>query len=423
MEVPKADLFLLALFVSLSALFSASETALVSLSKTKILSLMKTTPSKAKAWEFFLDDPQRVLVAILIGNNLVNITASALATSLSLKIFPNLGVGFAIGIMTLVILFFGEITPKGLALRYSEYIAKRVIYTMYLLSLVFYPVAIVFSKIVELLGGESKKFLYPLITREELEILLSRGEEVDLEEEERKMIRSVIDLGDKVVREIMVPRPDMVCLESTSDVRDAVRVVEDYGHSRIPIFENDIDNIIGILYAKDLLPVIAAGKWDEKVGRLARSPYFVPETKPVKELFEELRQRKIHIAIVIDEYGGTAGLVTMEDILEEIVGEIEDEYDKELPPVEKVGEEVYVVDGKMNLDELLELFGIEGDSDLEERDYDTVAGLLFSLLGRIPRTGEEVNFKNLKLKVLEVKRNRIKRVMVLKEEGGRAEED
>ncbi|MCS7232975.1 MAG: hemolysin family protein [Synergistetes bacterium] len=416
MESVSSNIVLLILCIVLSALFSASETALISLSKTKILGFIKNDPSKAKAWKSFLDDPQKVLVAILIGNNLVNITASALATSLSLNLFPNIGIGLAVGLMTFVILMFGEITPKGIALRYADGISKRVIYLMYLLSLIFYPVALIFSKIVDLLGGPKKRFLFPLITREELELLLSKKEEVDLEEEERKMIRSVINLEDKVVREIMVPRLDMVCLETSTSVKDAVKVISEYGHSRIPVYENNIDNIVGILYAKDLIPLMASAKWDEKVGNILRVPYFVPETKSVKELFEELRQKRIHIAIVVDEYGGTAGLVTMEDILEEIVGEIEDEYDRELPSVEKVRDDAYIVDGRMNLDELLELFGMEPDMEIDEREYDTVAGLLFSLFGRIPKSGEEVSFKGLKLKVIDVKKNRIRKVMISKEE-------
>lgn len=418
MESVSSNVVLLLTCVILSALFSASETALISLSKTKILGFIKSDPSKAKAWKSFLDDPQRVLVAILIGNNLVNITASALATSLSLRLFPNIGIGLAVGLMTFIILVFGEITPKGIALRYADALSKRVIYIMYLLSLIFYPIALVFSKVVDLLGGSGKKFLYPLITREELELLLSKGEEVELEEEERKMIRSVINLEDKVVREIMIPRLDMVCLETTTPVRDAVKVISEHGHSRIPVYENNIDNIVGVLYAKDLIPLMANGKWDEKVGNIVRAPYFVPETKPVKELFEELRQKRIHIAIVVDEYGGTAGLVTMEDILEEIVGEIEDEYDREPPVVEEVKENAYIVDGRMNLDELLELFDVEPDIEIDEREYDTVAGLLFSILGRIPKSGEEVSFKGLRLKVVDVKKNRIRKVMVSKEGEG-----
>ncbi|MDK2872084.1 MAG: magnesium and cobalt exporter, family [bacterium] len=410
-----SDLLLLFVCISLSAFFSAAETALISLSKTKILALVKNDSTRSKAWESFLNDPQRFLVTILIGNNLVNISASALATSLSLKLLPNIGIGLAVGLMTLVILVFGEITPKGLALRYAERFSRYVIYLIYLLSFVCYPAVVVFSKLVDLLGGSKKKFLYPLVTREELELLLSRRDEVELEEEERKIIRSVINLEDKVVREIMIPRPDMVCLEASTPIKSVVRVISEYGHSRIPVYEGNIDNIIGVLYAKDLIPLMADGKWDEKVGNVVRTPYFVPETKLVKELFDELRQKKIHIAIVVDEYGGTSGLVTMEDILEEIVGEIEDEYDKELPVIEKIGENVYVVDGRMNLEELLELFEIEPDMELDEREYDTVAGLLFTLFGRIPKSGEEISFKGLKLKVLDVKKNRIRKVMISKE--------
>ncbi|MBC7331595.1 MAG: HlyC/CorC family transporter [Synergistetes bacterium] len=415
MEPVGSDLLLLFVCISLSAFFSAAETALISLSKTKILALVKNDSTRSKAWESFLNDPQRFLVTILIGNNLVNISASALATSLSLKLLPNIGIGLAVGLMTLVILVFGEITPKGLALRYAERFSRYVIYLIYLLSFVCYPAVVVFSKLVDLLGGSKKKFLYPLVTREELELLLSRRDEVELEEEERKIIRSVINLEDKVVREIMIPRPDMVCLEASTPIKSVVRVISEYGHSRIPVYEGNIDNIIGVLYAKDLIPLMADGKWDEKVGNVVRTPYFVPETKLVKELFDELRQKKIHIAIVVDEYGGTSGLVTMEDILEEIVGEIEDEYDKELPVIEKIGENVYVVDGRMNLEELLELFEIEPDMELDEREYDTVAGLLFTLFGRIPKSGEEISFKGLKLKVLDVKKNRIRKVMISKE--------
>ncbi len=421
MDFPSIEIIFLALFLLLSAFFSASETALISLGKVKILSLIEKDPSKAKAWKILLEDPQRFLVTILIGNNIANIAASALATSLSLRLFASSGVSIAVGVMTFLILVFGEITPKGLALRYAEDFAKRVVYIMYVLSIVAYPFASTLSKLANMLArGDKRSVFYPLLTREELEMLISqKGGEVELEESEKKIIKGVIELEDKIVREIMVPRLDMVCLDALSTVRDAVKVIEEYGHSRIPVYESTVDNIVGVLYAKDLIPIMAEGRWDEKVGNFVRPPYFVPETKLVKELFEELREKKIHIAIVIDEYGGTAGLVTMEDILEEIVGEIEDEYDKEPPTVEKVDDNTFIVDGRLNMEDLLDL--LEMDIDLDERDYDTVAGLIYSIFGRIPQVGEEAEFKGLRLRVLEVRKNRIKKVLVsrlLKEEKG-----
>jgi CBS domain containing-hemolysin-like protein len=251
----------------------------------------------------------------------------------------------------------------------------------------------------------------PFVTEDEIRHLVDVAEEEEeIEEEERELIHSIFEFGDTVVREVMVPRPDMVAIPATTALKEALQTIVEAGYSRIPIYEGDTDNIVGVLYAKDVLKRIQENRGDATVGSIGRAPTFVPEQKKVSELLREMQDQRVHMAIVVDEYGGTAGLVTIEDLLEEIVGEIVDEYDKEEPLVEPLDEERFRVDAKMPIDEMNELLGVE----LPHEEWDTVGGLVFGLTGRVPAVGEKVRFDGLEFTTERVTGRRIQKVVVSK---------
>jgi CBS domain containing-hemolysin-like protein len=251
----------------------------------------------------------------------------------------------------------------------------------------------------------------PFVTEEEIRHLVDVAEEEEeIEEDERELIHSVFEFGDTTVREVMVPRPDMVTVPSGAVLDEALNIIIEAGYSRIPIFQGDNDNIIGLLYAKDLLKALHEGKKDMRVAQLGRGPTFVPEQKKVSELLREMQEQHVHMAIVVDEYGGTAGLVTIEDLIEEIVGEIVDEYDKEEPLVEPLGNGVIRVDAKMPIDEINELLDVE----LPHEEWNTVGGLVFGLLGRVPQEGESVRFDGIDFKTERITGRRIQKVIVSK---------
>ncbi len=237
---------------------------------------------------------------------------------------------------------------------------------------------------------------------------VATSEEGNLEEDERKMIDHIYELSETLAREVMVPRVDMVCSDVTNGLDEVVRLIQEHGHTRIPVYKESVDYIEGIVYAKDVLISQSGDETKRSVLDLAREPYFIPETKKIDELLRHLRRKKVHMAIVVDEYGGTAGLVTLEDILEEIVGEIQDEYDEEEPEYEKLGPDHFRVDGKINLDDLNELM----ETDLPTDSVDTVGGFIYDLLGRIPHEGEAVEWNDLHFVVEQVEGQRIAKVIV-----------
>jgi len=271
----------------------------------------------------------------------------------------------------------------------------------------------------KLLGGESLRGM-PFITEEEIMTMVDAGQEVGvIEEDEKAMIYSVFALGDTLAREVMVPRIDIVALDVKTSLEEALDVVIHAGHSRIPTYENSIDNIVGVLYAKDLLQL-----WRDKREKVAlrdvlRTPYFVPESKSVDELLEEMQQRKVHMVIVVDEYGGTAGVVTIEDIVEEIVGEIQDEYDAEEPIFEQSGEGEFIFNARIDLDDVNRLMGTALPTEMD----DTLGGFIYNQLGKVPAPGETVRFDGLVIEVLTVSGRRIRKVRVCREKNGECELD
>ena len=405
-------------FLILSAFFSGSETALFSLNKLQLKKMQKEESGwRVDAIVKLLDDPQRTLITILTGNMFVNIAASSLATYLAIKIFGNIGIGIASGTMIFLILVFGEIVPKSLAIANAETIAKKVARPIDIIASFVLPLINFFKVIINTLfyfSGKKRIKEKKEITEEDLITLIDVGkDEGVIEEEEKEMIRNIFEFGDTMVKEVMVPRVDVDCIPSDTKLDMILNLIKKYGHSRIPVYEDTIDDIIGILYAKDLLAVYEQWfKSKEKfyLKKIIRRAYFVPENKKIDELLDIFQRDKIQIAIAIDEYGGTAGLVTMEDVVEEIVGEIIDEYDKEIKLYEIIDNNTVIVDGIISIDKINELLNIE----IPENDFETLGGFIYDLMGRVPNKNEKIEYKNVQITIEQVVKNRIKKVKIIK---------
>jgi gliding motility-associated protein GldE len=406
------NLVVLGVLLVLSGFFSGSETALLSLNKLRLRKLVDEGHKNATVLEALLKHPNKMLAAILVGNNLVNVAIAAIMTSLAIDLFGSTGVGVATGVATLLILVFGEIFPKSFATKNAERLSLWVARPIQITVILFSPIVKVFSVftdiILKMTGGEKR---YPFVSEEELKLLMDLGaEEGVIEEEEKEMIRGVFEFSDTMVREIMTQRTDMNRVDVNKSFSEVIDFVIETGHSRIPVYDKTIDNIIGILYAKDLL----MAKSDKKkfdLKKSVRPAYFVPETKNLDDLFREMRTKKVQIAIVLDEYGGTAGLVTLEDLLEEIVGEISDEYDVDEHPVQIIDDDTIVVDAKMPIDEVSDLLKI----DLERDGQESIGGLVFSLFDRIPKEFDTITAAGLMFTVEEMIGKRILKVKIRKE--------
>jgi len=410
------ELFSLFILILLSSFFSGSETAFMSVNRVKIKEKVQRGDEQAAKVDKLLHDQTKLLTTILIGNNLVNIAASSIATALSIELFGSKGVGIATGIVTLLILIFGEITPKTYSAYNSEKVAIKLGKPLEVLSVVFTPFLIVLNRvtkvIIKALGGNVNNNR-TTVSEEEIKTLVDVGEEAGIiEKQEKEMINSIFEIGDIEVTEVMVPRIDIVYLEEDVTVEEAIKKVLKCGFSRIPVIKKSIDNITGIIYAKDLLACYFKQDKDESKGirELIRPAYYVPESKKAIDLLTEMQLEKIHIAIVLDEYGGTLGLVTIEDILEEIVGDILDEYDEEMDLIDYLDEQTLIVNSKISIDEINETFKIS----LPEDEFESVGGLIFNLLGRIPKKGDNIEYNGLLFKILEVHNRRIKKVEISK---------
>ncbi|ERK28684.1 HlyC/CorC family transporter [Clostridium intestinale] len=404
------QIIVLIFLLLLSAFFSASETALMSLSKIRIRHMVEDGVKGAKLIEKLTEDPNKLLGSILVGNNVVNIGASALATSVAVKAFGESGVGIATAIMTILVLIFGEITPKSIAKQRSEGVSLKVSGIVNIIVKILRPFVAIFtfisSTVLKLFGGDLNKD-QPFITQEELKTMVDVGEEEGvLEEEEKEMIFNVFEFGDIQVKDVMVQRVDIVALGLDSTYDDVIDIIKEEQFSRIPVYNESIDDIIGIMYVKDL--ILLNNKDNFKVKDCIREAYYTFEFKKVTELFKEMKKSRNHMAVVLDEYGGTVGIVTIEDLLEEIVGEIEDEYDELEEEIEVVKEDEYIVDGRIRLDDLSDLIGVK----MESEEFDSIGGFVIGQLGRIPEPKEEVSYENMRFVVEEIDKNRIKKVRI-----------
>jgi CBS domain containing-hemolysin-like protein len=414
-NVPLTEsILLLILLLALSAFFSASETAITSSGRGKILALIERYPYQKRFFDWLLLDIQRALTIVLISNNLVNIAASAVATSLAIMLLGQSGLIVSVGVMTVLIVVFGEIFPKSVAIVRSDVVLAYSLPLLRLLDIILAPFLWVMLHVVNGLGVIFKvdlKARHPFVTREEFEQMVNMGEESGaLEEVERKMIHGIISFEETRVYEIMVPRTDMDAVSSDATVCEAMRIFQEHGHSRVPVFDESPDDIVGILYVKDTIPSLLEGDLSVPVSSIMRQALFVPESMRVVELFNTMKGRHVHMAIVVDEYGGVAGIATLEDLLEEIVGEIQDEYDKEKPTLLPEEDGSYLVQGHLGLEDLSDFLG----SSFESEDAESLGGLVLSISGDFPSPGEKVHYtshsdaKVWEIEVLEVEDHRIK---------------
>lgn len=395
--------------LALSAFFSSSETAMMAVNKIRVRNLADAGLSSAQTLMKVLDNQPKMLSAILIGNNIVNISASSLATILVTRAFGDMYVGVGTGILTLLVLIFGEITPKTSATLYSETMALRFAKPIYMIMQVLTPVIFIVDKlsqgVLRLLHVDPNK-KQDAITEDELRTIVEVShEEGVIESDEKKMIYNVFDFGDSVAKDIMVPRIDMTFIDVDATFSEVIEVFREVKYTRYPVYEETTDNVIGIINIKDLLLTENQKKFC--IRDYLREPLYTYEFKKTAELMVELRKTQNNIAIVLDEYGATAGLITLEDMLEEIVGEIRDEYDQdEEDEVREISPDEYLVNGSAKLDDLNDRLGLE----LESEDYDSIGGLVIGLLDHLPEEGEEVDYGNLHLKVEEMDKNRIGKI-------------
>lgn len=407
------QIVLLIILLVMSAFFSMSETALMALSKIRIRHMVDEGVKGAKLVAKLTEDPNKLLGAILIGNNIVNIGASAIATSLAIKAFGEGGVGIVTVVMTILILIFGEITPKSVAKQRSEQVSLKVSKPIGVLVKVFKPLVFIFTAVssmfIRILGFDPKAS-EPFITEEELRTMVGVSEEEGvLEGVEREMIFNVFDFVDAQVKDVMVQRVDVIAIDVNSNYEEILEVIKKEQFSRIPVYDQIIDDVVGVLYVKDLI-MAGESKENFKVIDYIREPFYTFEFKKIKELFNEMKKTRNHLAVVLDEYGGTVGIVTIEDLIEEVFGDIEDEYDDENNEIELVKEDEYIVDGSARLDDLSDLIGVS----MESEEFDSVGGLIIGELGRFPEPNEEVVLHNIRFVAEEIdtNRNRIKRVRI-----------
>ena len=395
--------------LALSAFFSSSETAMMAVNKIRVRNLADAGLSSAQTLMKVLDNQPKMLSAILIGNNIVNISASSLATIVVTRVFGDMYVGVGTGILTLLVLIFGEITPKTSATLYSETMALRFAKPIYMIMQVLTPVIFIVDKlsqgVLRLLHVDPNK-KQDAITEDELRTIVEVShEEGVIESDEKKMIYNVFDFGDSVAKDIMVPRIDMTFIDVDATFSEVIEVFREVKYTRYPVYEETTDNVIGIINIKDLLLTENQKKFC--IRDYLREPLYTYEFKKTAELMVELRKTQNNIAIVLDEYGATAGLITLEDMLEEIVGEIRDEYDEdEEDLIRRIGPREYVVEAAMKLDDLNDQLGL----DLESEDYDSIGGFIIGLLDHLPEEGEEVTHKTLRFVVDKVDRNRIDKI-------------
>ncbi len=386
----------------LSGFFSSAETALFSISKTKARHIAKQKGKSYKLIKQMKDDPNKLLSTVLIGNNLVNVGASALATSVTINTFQSYAVGLTTGIMTFLILVFGEVLPKSIAIQNNVLIARIVIYPIYLFSIIFYPVVIFLNFLTKITGRIKKT---PTVTEEELMTFVEVVEEEgEIKVEEKELIHKIFEFDDTNASEIMTPRADMFVIDADEELR--LEDIVNSGYTRIPVIQNNVDNVIGIINIKDLFLHQIRSETKVSVREIMTKPYFVPENKKLDKLLHQFKERKHHIAIVVDEHGGVSGLITLEDALEEIFGEIRDETDKEEPHIIKRKDKEWVVLGKSDIDKINERIGMDIP---DSKEYDTFSGYILNTIGRIPKEKEKIAIGSYIVTVEEMDGNRIKK--------------
>ncbi len=395
----------LAILILMSGFFSSAETALTSISKARARYLAQTGDKIDRLIKKMKDDPHRLLATILIGNNLVNIGAAALATAITIDLGLAHAVGITTGVMTFLILVFGEIFPKSVATRNDVFVARLVILPIYWLSLLLWPVILLLNFIPKLTGKIQRK--HGVTEAELLTYVEVIEEEGKIKEEEKELIHNIFEFDDTEASEIMTPRVDMFVIDADSKP-DLENLVQS-GYTRFPVIEDDLDHVIGILNIKDLFLEYASTSGDTTIRKIMQPPYFVPENKKLDSLLRAFKKRKQHMAIVVDEHGGVSGLITLEDALEEIVGEITDETDKDEPQIVKIKGGEWVVPGNSDTEDVNEKIPMNIP---ESKDYDTFSGYVLNVIERIPKEKEEISIGEHLVTVKEMDGNRIREYVV-----------
>jgi len=417
MSVETLYLVFLFICIVLSAFFSSSETAFISLERFRVQYMVETKVKGAKRVAKMLERPDRFLSTILLGNNLVNTAAAAIATILAINIWgQDIGVVIATFGVAIILLIFAETMPKTFANRHAEKVAVLFVRPIEIISWIFTPVVVVLSwlasGVTRLAGGTPVP--KSLVSEEEIRTMITVGhKEGTVEKAEAEMLNAVFEFGDSPVSEVLVPRPEVVGIEKGKTLAEFLAIYSESPISRFPVYEENMDNVVGILSIKDVLMALAKGAVtnDSPIDELIRPAYYTPETKRISELFTEMRDKNYRMAIVVDEYGGTAGIVSLSRLMEEIVGPVGDELAAAEKEYESIDEYTFQVDGGMRIEEVNDELGLE----LPEGDYETVAGFVLHLLGRIPKQGKQLKYQGLKMVITKMKGHKIEEILLTKE--------
>lgn len=406
-----------------SGFFSGSEVAFFSLDKKKVDKHFKNNPFIHRHLNTIISFPRRLLVTILIGNTLVNVALSIIAVTLAFELAAafkfniNIAISIQIVLTTILVLLFGELLPKMIATKSPIVFAKYAVVPIYLVGSILYPVSEFITELIKISASKIKfdKSKSALSTEELSDLASLSIERGAIDEDEKEIISSIVEFRETTVSEIMTPRVDIVAVAENKNVEDVIKIISESGHSRIPVYRNNIDTIVGVVFAKDLLKFINNDESRKQtiISSLIKKVLFVPESKKIGELLREFQSRKIHLAIVVDEYGGTSGLITLEDIIEEVVGDIWDEYDKAEKNIQHLGENKFLVNGNILLEDLASELNINF-IDENEPDIDTLAGFVLKISGEIPKEGDSFTHKDYKLTVKQLDKKRIRKVLIEK---------
>jgi CBS domain containing-hemolysin-like protein len=407
------EIFTLAVLIGLSGFFSGLEVALVSVRLSKVEQMVKDKVKGASSLKKLKSNPSRMMASVNLGNNLVNVAATALATSVALKTFGNEGLAIAIGIMTFLILIFGEITPKTYCNANASKIAARYSRILLIFSYAFYPIVLILEQItkgiIKLSGSNDEP---PGLTEDEIKEVIEQGfKDKAIEKQESELVHGALNFDDIIIRSVMTPRIKMFILNSKMMLFEALPEINKNGFSRIPVFADNADQIVGIVHVRDVLKKLEG---DEKVislEQIMREPVFVSQEKRVSDLLKEMQGRRTHMAIVLDEFGGVEGCVTLEDLLEEIVGEIQDETDTEEPSFQNDGNDAIVTDGDIEIDTINEIFKVNLPSG---DDYSRLNGLLHEKLHDIPKEGDKIEISSLRILIEKVSKNKPEKIRIEK---------